>query len=134
MGFAREWPPRLVELFCLIEEKKAEKFLAHSLSKQKNQFDSLERLYSCKYFRLFLKTSNKNEIQISISKKFFKLAVNRNKIKRQIKEIYRSLPSSCHVKGVLVFSVFRPFGELSYTLASNEIAAAFDKILKNDLE
>ena len=38
------------------------------------------------------------------------------------------------MKGVVVFSVFRPFGELSYAVASNEIAAAFDKILKNDLE
>ena len=126
----REWPPRLVELFCLIEEKKAEKFLAHSLSKQKNQFESLERLYSCKYFRLFLKTSNKNEIQISISKKFFKLAVDRNKIKRQIKEIYRSLPSGCHMKGVVVFSVFRPFAELSYMQAEAEIATAIKQITK----
>ena len=91
------------------------------MSKQKNQFDSLERLYSCKYFRLFLKTSNKNEIQISISKKFFKLAVERNKIKRQIKEICRSLPSGCHKKGVVVLSVFRPFGELSYLDALKKI-------------
>ena len=134
MAFAQECLQKLVELFCLIEEKKAEKFLAHSLSKQKNQFESLERLYSCKYFRLFLKTSNKNEIQFSISKKFFKLAVSRNKIKRQIKEIYRSLPSGCHVKGVVVFSVFRPFGELSYGVASSEIAAAFKNILKKSLD
>ena len=134
MGFEQEWPPRLVELFYLIEEKKVERFLAPSLSKQKNQFDSLERLYSCKYFRIFHKTSNINQIQISISKKFFKLAVERNKIKRQIKEIYRDLPDEVLLEGVLVFSVFRPFGELSYGVASSEIAAAFESILKKSLD
>ena len=134
MGFEQEWPPRLVELFYLIEEKKVERFLAPSLSKQKNQFDSLERLYSCKYFRIFHKTSNINQIQISISKKFFKLAVERNKIKRQIKEIYRALPDEVLLEGVLVFSVFRPFGELSYGVASSEIAAAFESILKKSLD
>ena len=133
MGFEQEWPPRLVELFYLIEEKKVERFLAPSLSKQKNQFESLERLYSCKYFRIFHKTSNKKQIQISISKKFFKLAVERNKIKRQIKEIYRALPDEVLLEGVLVFSVFRPFGELSYGVASSEIAAAFENILKKNL-
>ena len=110
------------------------RFLAPSLSKQKNQFESLERLYSCKYFRIFHKTSNKNQIQISISKKFFKLAVERNKIKRQIKEIYRALPDEVLLEGVLVFSVFRPFGELSYGVASSEIAAAFESILKKSLD
>ena len=134
MGFEQEWPPRLVELFYLIEEKKVEGFLAPSLSKQKNQFESLERLYSCKYFRIFHKTSNINQIQISISKKFFKLAVERNKIKRQIKEIYRDLPDEVLLEGVLVFSVFRPFGELSYGVASSEIAAAFESILKKSLD
>ena len=134
MGFEQEWPPRLVELFYLIEEKKVERFLAPSLSKQKNQFESLERLYSCKYFRIFHKTSNINQIQISISKKFFKLAVERNKIKRQIKEIYRDLPDEVLLEGVLVFSVFRPFGELSYGVASSEIAAAFENILKKSLD
>mgnify|MGYP003320197283 FL=1 len=134
MGFEQEWPPRLVELFYLIEEKKVERFLAPSLSKQKNQFESLERLYSCKYFRIFHKTSNINQIQISISKKFFKLAVERNKIKRQIKEIYRALPDEVLLEGVLVFSVFRPFGELSYGVASSEIAAAFENILKKSLD
>tara|TARA_B100001142_G_scaffold198660_1_gene197407 strand:+ start:2025 stop:2435 length:411 start_codon:yes stop_codon:yes gene_type:complete len=134
MGFEQEWPPRLVELFYLIEEKKVERFLAPSLSKQKNQFESLERLYSCKYFRIFHKTSNINQIQISISKKFFKLAVERNKIKRQIKEIYRALPDEVLLEGVLVFSVFRPFGELSYDVASSEIAAAFENILKKSLD
>ena len=134
MGFEQEWPPRLVELFYLIEEKKVERFLAPSLSKQKNQFESLERIYSCKYFRIFHKTSNINQIQISISKKFFKLAVERNKIKRQIKEIYRDLPDEVLLEGVLVFSVFRPFGELSYGVASSEIAAAFENILKKSLD
>jgi hypothetical protein len=37
-------------------------------------------------------------------------------------------------EGVLVFSVFRPFGELSYGVASSEIAAAFENILKKGLD
>ena len=61
------------------------------------------------------------------------MAVERNKIKRQIKEIYRDLPDGVLLDGVLVFSVFRPFGELSYGVASSEIAAAFENILKKSL-
>ena len=62
------------------------------------------------------------------------MAVERNKIKRQIKEIYRDLPDEVLLDGVLVFSVFRPFGELSYGVASSEIAAAFESILKKSLD
>jgi ribonuclease P protein component len=66
-------------------------------------------------------------LEISISKKYFKLAVERNKIKRQIKEIFRSVIGEIPVGGVIVFSVFRPYGELSYKSASLEIASAIKK-------
>lgn len=66
-------------------------------------------------------------MEISISKKYFKLAVERNKIKRQIKEIFRSASGDMPREGVVVFSVFRPYGELSYESASLEIASAIKK-------
>ena len=78
------------------------------------------RFYSSKNFRLFYKRSESSGLEISISKKFFKLAVERNKIKRRIREIFRR--DSLHVKGVvIVFSVFKPFAELSYEEARSEI-------------
>ena len=78
------------------------------------------RFYSSKNFRLFYKHSESSGLEISISKKFFKLAVERNKIKRRIREIFRG--DSLHAKGVvIVFSVFKPFAELSYEEARSEI-------------
>ena len=123
MVLEREWLPKLEERFCLIEGKRVEKFSAHSLSNSSQKLNSLKRLYSSKYFRVFYKPSNKNGLEISISKKYFKLAVERNKIKRQIKEIFRSVLGGVPVEGVIVFSVFRPYGELSYKKASLEIAS-----------
>ena len=124
MDFEQEWLPRLEERCCLIEEKRVEKFSAHSLSNSNQKLNTLKRLYSSKYFRIFYKPSIKNGLEISISKKYFKLAVERNKIKRQIKEIFRSASGDMPREGVVVFSVFRPYGELSYESASLEIASA----------
>jgi len=123
MVLEREWLPKLEGRFCLIEGKKVEKFSAHSLSNPIQKLNSLKRLYSSKYFRVFYKPSSKNGLEISISKKYFKLAVERNKIKRQIKEIFRSVAGGMPIEGVIVFSVFRPYGELSYKKASLEIAS-----------
>jgi len=124
MVLEREWPRKPEERFCLIEGKKAGKFSAHSLSNQEHKLKSLKRLYSSKYFRVFYRPSNKNGLEISISKKYFKLAVERNKIKRQVKEIFRSVLGEMPAGGIIVFSVFRPYGELSYKNASLEIASA----------
>jgi ribonuclease P protein component len=127
MVLERECLRKLEGRFCLIEEKRVEKFSAHSLSNSNQKLNSLKRLYSSKYFRVFYKPSIKNGLEISISKKYFKLAVERNKIKRQIKEIFRSVIGEIPVGGVIVFSVFRPYGELSYKSASLEIASAIKK-------
>jgi ribonuclease P protein component len=123
MVFVRECQPRLEGLFYPTEEKRVEKFLALNLSNSNQQFASLECLYSCKFFRMFYKRSKNNGLEISISKKFFKLSVERNKTKRRIKEIFRKL-SIDMPDGILVFSVFRPFGELSYEEAMVEISSA----------
>ena len=87
MGFEQEWPPKQEGLFCLIEEKKAGKFLAHNLSGSNKKFNSFNCIYSSKNFRLFYKPSSKSGLEISISKKYFRLAVKRNKIKRRLRSI-----------------------------------------------
>jgi len=62
-------------------------------------------------------------LEISVSRRFFKLAVERNKIKRRIKEIFRQ--DGLHAtNGVIIFSVFKPFAELSYEEARSEIGHA----------
>ena len=132
MGFEQEWPPRQEGLFCLIEEKRAGKFLAHNLSGSNQKFNSFNCIYSSKNFRLFYKQSSKSGLEISISKKYFRLAVKRNKIKRQVKEIFRSLNIVIPSDGVVIFSVFRPFGELSYEKALLEVDEAV-KSLSGDL-
>ena len=110
--------------------KRQERFLALKLSNSNQQFASLECLYSCKFFRIFYKRSKNNGLEISISKKFFRLAVERNKTKRRIKEIFRKLSIDIP-GGILVFSVFRPFGELSYEEAVAEISSAAKSIADN---
>ena len=66
----------------------------------------------------------KSLLQISISKKNFNKAVERNKIKRRIREIFRKNSFINIVNGMVVFSVFKPFGELSYSNAVHEVESA----------
>ena len=62
-----------------------------------------------------------------MSRRFFKLAVERNKIKRRVKEIFRR--DGLHaVSGVIVFSVFKPFAGLSYKRARVEIKNAVSSL------
>ena len=121
---------KLVELFYLTEERKVEKFLAHSLSNPKKINQNLKRVFSNKYFRIFKKSVSSNGLEISISKKYFKLAVDRNASKRRIKEIVRRNGLGDVLGGDYVFSVFRPFAELSYMQAEAEIALAIKQITK----
>ena len=124
MAFAQECLLRQVELFCQTEEKRAEKFLAHNLSSVGQKYNPQKQVFTSKHFRLFYKNEKGPGLEISISKKFFKLAVERNKIRRKIKEIFRTESLFDLYDGVVVFSVFRPFGELSYKEASNKIKSA----------
>ena len=124
MALGRECLQRLGELFLQIEEKKVEKFSALNLSQIRYKYNDLELLYSSKNFRLFYKPMNKNLLQISISKKNFNKAVERNKIKRRVREIFRRGSFLNFVNGMIVFSVFKPFGELSYSNAVLEVESA----------
>ena len=130
MAFVQECLQKLVELFYLTEERKVEKFLAHSLSNPKKINQNLKRVFSNKYFRIFKKSVSSNGLEISISKKYFKLAVDRNASKRRIKEIVRQNGLGDVLGGDYVFSVFRPFAELSYMQAEAEIAIAIKQITK----
>mgnify|MGYP006063540193 FL=1 len=130
MVSAQECLQRQVELFYQIEEKRAERFLAHSLSNPKKIKPNLERVFSNKYFRVLKKTIQSNRLEISISKKYFKLAVDRNSSKRRIREIIRKNELCDILNGDYVFSVFRPFAELSYENANKEIQEAIEEIKK----
>ena len=90
---------------------------------------NLTRLFSCKSFRILKKDSG-GGFEISISKKYFKLAVDRNKIKRRVKEIIRKNGYGDFLTNGFVFSVFRPFAELSYESANKEIQEAIEEIKK----
>jgi ribonuclease P protein component len=131
MVFVQECQPKQEEQCWLIEEKKEERFLAHNLSHSRQQYNSLDLMHTCKYFRLFFKESKKIGLEISISKKNFKYAVDRNKIKRRIKEIFREKSLLDSVGGVIVFSVFRPFEELSYSDALVKIEGVVGLYMNN---
>ena len=133
MAFVQECLPRRVELFCQTEEKRAERFLAHNLSSVGQKYNFQKQVFTSKHFRLFYKNEKGPGIEISISKKFYKLAVERNKIRRKIKEIFRTESLFDLYDGVVVFSVFKPFGELSYKEASNKIKSAV-KSFSGDLK
>ena len=60
-----------------------------------------KHFHSSKRFRIFFIKEDVNKLRVSISKKNFRLAVDRNKIKRQIKEVFRTnnlyAPLGCFV-------------------------------------
>ena len=87
--------------------------------------------YSSKNLRLFYIESKSSGLRISVPKKFFKLAVDRNKVKRQIKEIFRT-NDLYFQKGCFVVMVYKSFYELSYSEASFEIVKAVKSSLNNN--
>ena len=80
-------------------------------------------VFSSKSIKVFTVKSLEPGLRVSIPKKLFKLAVKRNKIKRQIKNIFQK---NNLYKDDLVFvvMVFTPFLSLSYKEASFEICKA----------
>ena len=126
MGSGLGCLPRQGVLFLQIEGKRVEGFSAPNLPQTKFKYSDLDLFYSSKNFRLFFKPLDKNVLLISISKKNFRHAVDRNKIKRRIREIFRSGFYYDLFDGVIVFSVFKPFGGLSYSKAALEIESAVE--------
>ena len=64
-----------------------------------------------------------------MSRKFFRLAVQRNKIKRIIREVFRK-ESLYLSKGVVIFAVFKPFAELLYDDGRDEIVSAVGCLIR----
>tara|TARA_B100001758_G_C18198687_1_gene498618 strand:+ start:42 stop:365 length:324 start_codon:yes stop_codon:yes gene_type:complete len=102
------------------------------LSFSEQKYKSFKPVYSCKYFRILHKNSTKQSLDISISRKYFKLAVNRNKIKRRIKEIFREVSLLEVFGGHVVFCVFVPLEKLSYTQTRQEVISAKEFYLKGE--
>ena len=80
-------------------------------------------IFVSKNIKIFQVVAVQPELSIATSKKNFKLAVTRNKIKRQIKSIFHV--NNLNEDGSLfVIMVFKPFLLLSYQEASFEICKA----------
>jgi len=79
--------------------------------------------YSSKNFRLFYIAGDSDKLRVSLSKKNFKLAVDRNKIKRRIKEVFRT-NGLYKEEGCFVLMVYKQFKELKYDEATVEIIKA----------
>jgi|TARA_B110000967_G_C18308538_1_gene281832 ribonuclease P protein component len=88
---------------------------------------ALQRLpkpvFVSKNLKIFQVPSSQSELRIATPKKNFKLAVTRNKIKRQIKSIFH-LNDLNKNDELFVIMVFKPFLLLSYQEASFEICKA----------
>ena len=79
--------------------------------------------YSSENLRLFYLKDAKSQLQISTPKKLFKTAVSRNKIKRIIKEVFRT-GGLGPVSGGFLILVYESFSDLSFKEASFEIVKA----------
>ena len=80
-------------------------------------------IFVSKNIKIFQVVAVQPELRIATSKKNFKLAVTRNKIKRQIKSIFH-LNNLNEDGSLFVIMVFKPFLLLSYQEASFEICKA----------
>ena len=91
-----------------------------------------KHFHSSKNLRLFYLPLESRALRISISKKNFKLAVDRNKIKRQIKEIFKK-NNLLKEAGTFVVLVYKPFGELKFSEASVEVIKAVESLYQKGI-
>ena len=82
-----------------------------------------KHFYSSKNLRIFFVEDGRADLRIVVSKKSFRLAVIRNKIKRRVKEIFKNNDLFLYT-GSFVLIVYKPFTEISYEEASVEIVNA----------
>ena len=82
-----------------------------------------KHFYSSKNLRIFFVEDGRADLRIVVSKKSFRLAVTRNKIKRRVKEIFKNNELFLYT-GSFVLIVYKPFTEISYEEASVEIVNA----------
>lgn len=89
-----------------------------------------KHFHTSKNLRIFFIDGGAPGLRIVVSKKNFKLAVTRNKIKRQIKEIFKNNDLFLN-KGSFVLIAYRSFVELSFKEASVEIVNAVKSSVHN---
>jgi ribonuclease P protein component len=92
-----------------------------------------KHFHSSKNLRIFFVEDDKKDLRIVLSKKNFKLAVTRNKIKRRVKEIFKNNHLFVS-KGSFVLVVHKPFAELSFKEASVEIVNAVKSSIHNKVK
>ena len=89
-----------------------------------------KHFHSSKNLRIFFVEDGKTDLRIVVSKKNFKFAVSRNKIKRRVKEIFKNNHLFFN-NGSFVFVAYKPFAELSFKEASVEIVNAVKSSIHN---
>ena len=89
-----------------------------------------KHFHTSKNLRIFFIDDGAPGLRIVVSKKNFKLAVTRNKIKRQVKEIFKN-NSLLLKKGSFVLIAYESFVELSFKEASVEIVNAVKSSIHN---
>ena len=82
-----------------------------------------KHFHSSKNLRIFFVEGGRADLRIVVSKKSFRLAVIRNKIKRRVKEIFKNNNLFLYT-GSFVLIVYKPFTKISYEEASVEIVNA----------
>ena len=92
-----------------------------------------KHFHSSKNLRIFFVEDGKTDLRIIVSKKNFKLAVTRNKVKRRVKEIFKNNHLFFN-RGSFVLVAYKPFAELSFKEASFEIVNAVKSSIHNKVK
>ena len=79
-----------------------------------NRFFLLGKRYYSPIFQIVYTRQPKLHVSVVISKKITKLAVKRNKIRRQIYDIVRNYRTEEKTNGVYIFLVKQPILEMKY--------------------
>lgn len=67
---------------------------------------------------------------VSVSKRFFKSAVDRNRIKRQLRSIVRKSPAIANIKkGVSFFIIYNTSKEYSFRNIDEKVCSLIDKLI-----
>ena len=111
--------------------KKAERLNSKKLIKELFNKGSSFYLYPFKVIYLSDPSDTPNtQVLISVSKRNFKKAVDRNKIKRRIKEAYRLNKGQLNTPhSILIAYIYTSREILSFQEIQNKIISSFDKLM-----
>jgi len=122
MALEQECQPRLAGPLLLIEEKRAERYLPLSFL----GFAISKKIFHSNYSSIFFDDASPGlKLKIVVKKKDYSLAVQRNKIKRWIREVFRKNLLS---RGYVVV-VRRGFLETGFKNVSSDFQAALDNFV-----